>query len=318
MTFSPSRKPSLVIRASAASSTEGGGPNSSSSPNEWRKGKLKKILCWWCHLTVDCDMWNNGDRIPSCIIITLVKNVIPVDIMPVLVLQRFQLVCSRRRTMKSTACQEWDMGIHFIFMAQRDESVMITLNLHAGQKQLDYTGGKIWAFCKHGQHANAGLAKNLAWWAGRGWASTEDKAVMSSQPLFLPVHSRITVMIVFRSLIRSYIFHVCSPSVFVSIWGFVLVCGTVVIPLPSLIESIPYWFSMASLWESPPSPSSLSNTLHLCKWIACWVITFFCMLEVCPLFLAIWVGVITQKRVFYITQNTFLIQHKLHYFRVSP
>lgn len=122
--------------------------------------------------------------------------------MPVLVLQRFQLVCSRRRTMKSTACQEWDMDIHFIFMAQRDESVMITLNLHAGQKQLDYTGGKIWAFCKHGQHANAGLAKNLAWWAGRGWASTEDKAVMSSQPLFLPVHSRITVMIVFRSLIH--------------------------------------------------------------------------------------------------------------------
>lgn len=35
------------------------------------------------------------------------------------------------------------MDINFIFMAQRDESVMITLNLHAGQKQLDYTGGKI-------------------------------------------------------------------------------------------------------------------------------------------------------------------------------
>lgn len=46
VTLSPSRKPSLVISASAASSTEGGGPNSSSSAGEGaREKKTGKGFC---------------------------------------------------------------------------------------------------------------------------------------------------------------------------------------------------------------------------------------------------------------------------------
>lgn len=82
------------------------------------------------------------------------------------------------------------------------------------------------------------------------------------------------------------------------------------------IISITYWFdslsvligfSLAPLWQSPSSLSSMSKTSHLCKLTACCLVKCSCILQVFRLLVLINVWIITQKVIItHITQNTFL------------
>lgn len=65
----------------------------------------------------------------------------------------------------SGAAYSLDMDITFLFIAQKDESMMLKSKLHPEQKQPQYVANTTSGLCKHlhRQRANAKLAKNPEW-----------------------------------------------------------------------------------------------------------------------------------------------------------